>query len=117
MSAARDESTAARTWYEHPIWPVLLVLACIAWMLALRHWSLTMWQPGIDEHQYREYGLAAMNHLPGSLWSLSDYHRGLQRLAPWNLGFALKLFGAPDGFVVARTVICVMWTLTTARYG
>lgn len=105
---ARQVRRADRAWLAGTF-----VVAGILTVLAGR-WTQDMWGFVPDEVLFRGTAAWVPTDLPWSLFDLSTYERGVQRLGIWIQAAALELFGSPDGFRVARWAFGFAFASTVA---
>jgi hypothetical protein len=98
---------SAEWWWALGVLAAALLLAVLA-----TRWTFDMWRWQNDEFRFREVGSWVAGNLPGSLWNLDQYDRGVQRFSAWLLGFSVDWFGAPAGFRIGRWVTVLAWAST-----
>jgi len=108
VNALSDDKAGDRAWLLG-----VLAAAVLLSLLATR-WTFDMWAWQNDELLFRSTARWIGDNLPSSLWAMDEYTRGVQRLNAWLLAFCLDVFGAPDGFKVARSVIVLAFASTVA---
>ena len=97
-------TTARRGGRGPAVWLGVLCVAILGVVLLYGHWAQRVWYWQPDELEFRVRAEFITRGLPESLWGLDNYGRGIQRLTIWELAGSLGIFGAPDGFRIARWI-------------